>query len=384
MKTTWHHIAGIMVGTWFLSSCNGPSYGPVGGPGCWQQCQSYAYEATPTTLTTYSINRSTGALAVIEESPLKFPEPDPFVAGGVVQVAPDPYSRFLYVLDQSAGLYAYAINGNTGGLTAVAGSPFGGYGSSFAFDASGTHLFVAGVTGSPDVAGSNTEIQAYSVESTGALVSLANYTISDAYGEPTPIIVVGNYLYVEACVLNSIFGFSIGPSGELLPTPGSPYPTDQCPFSIAADPSGSVLYTANIGTRFSATVPPGTISAFLIDSTGALTPVAGNPQPIEAQGQISISAGGEFLFAPVPNGVSVFAIDTATGVLSEVAGSPFSAGTNPVSVSIDPTGGTVYVMNGGSANVSGFALGSTGALTPLAGSPFSAVTNPCCMAIVWQ
>lgn len=383
MKARWQHIASIMVSTWLLSSCSGPAYGPIGGLGCWQQCQSYAYEATQTTLTAYSIAPSTGALAAVQESPLTFP-PGSFVAAGIVQIAPDPSGRFLYVLDESAGIYAYAINGNTGGLTAVAGSPFGGFGSSFAFDAWGTHLFVASSTGSPALAGSNTKIQAYSVDSSGALVPLANYTISGAFGEPNTVIVVGNYLYVAASVLNSIFGFSIGPSGELSQIPGSPFATDQGPFSIAVDPSGSVLYTANIGTRFSATVPPGTISAFMIDSTGALTPVAGNPQPIEAQGQISVSARGEFLFVPVPNGVSVFAIDITTGMLSEVAGSPFSAGTNPTSVNIDPTDGTVYVVNIGSANVSGFTVGSTGALTPLAGSPFPAAANPCCMAIVWQ
>lgn len=386
MNARSYQIASIVACTSLLSSCGGPAYVPISGPGCWQQCQSsYAYEATQSTLTTYSITPSTGALAALQGSPLTFPGPEPLISEGIVQIATDPSGRFLYLLDQSAGIYAYAINGNTGGLTAVAGSPFGGFASSFAFDASGTHLFVAGVTGSPAVAGSNTNIQAYSVDSSGALAPLANYTISGAYGEPNIIIIVGNYLYVAASVLNSIFAFSIGPSGELSQVPGSPFATDQGPFSIAADPSGSVLYTANIGEMFSATVPPGTISAFTIDSsTGALTPVPENPQPIEAQGRISISPRGEFLFVPVPNGVSVYAIDTTTGTLSEVAGSPFSAGTNPSSVNIDPTDGTVYVVNGGSANVSGFTLGSTGALTPLAGSPFPAATNPCCMAIVWE
>lgn len=386
MNARSYQIASIMACTSLLSSCNGPAYVPTSGSGCWQQCGSaYAYEATETSLTTYSVSPSTGALAALPGSSITFPEPDPFVAAGIVQLAPDPSGRYLYVLDESAGIYAYAINGNTGGLTAVAGSPFGGYGSSFAFDASGTRLYVAGLTGSPGLAGSNTNIQAYSVDSSGALVPLASYTISGAFGEPNVITIVGNYLYAAASVANSIFAFSIGPSGELSQVPGSPFATDQGPFSIAADPSGSVLYTANIGEMFSATVPTGTISAFTIDSyTGALTPAPENPQPIEAQGQISISRRGEFLFVPVPSGVSVYAIGTTTGTLSEVAGSPYPAGTNPGSVDIDPTDGAVYVVNGGSANVSGYKLGSTGALTPLGGSPFPVATKPCCIAIVWE
>jgi hypothetical protein len=42
------------------------------------------------------------------------------------------------------------------------------------------------------------------------------------------------------------------------------------------------------------------------------------------------------------------------------------------------------VVNGGSANVSEFTLGSTGALAQLAGSPAPVGTNPGSIAIVWQ
>jgi 6-phosphogluconolactonase len=56
---------------------------------------------------------------------------------------------------------------------------------------------------------------------------------------------------------------------------------------------------------------------------------------------------GQFLFVPETNGVSVYAINTATGVLSAVTGSPFLAGTNPGPVNIDPANQIVYVVNGG-------------------------------------
>jgi 6-phosphogluconolactonase (cycloisomerase 2 family) len=90
------------------------------------------------------------------------------------------------------------------------------------------------------------------------------------------------------------------------------------------------------------------------------------------------------LFVPEIGGVSVYAISTATGALSAVAGSPFTAGTDPSFVSVDPTDRFVYVVNEGSANVSEFTLDSTGALTPLAGSPVPVGNNPSDMAIVWQ
>jgi 6-phosphogluconolactonase len=84
--------------------------------------------------------------------------------------------------------------------------------------------------------------------------------------------------------------------------------------------------------------------------------------------------------------VSVYAINAAGGALSAVTGSPFSAGTDPVAVSVDPTDRFVYVINEGAASVSEFALESTGTLTPLAGSPVAvAVGNdPSYMAIARQ
>ena len=371
----WYHVTNLMTCTWLLSSCGGSDGGSVTGA-----TPAYAYVGTLSTLATYSIDPSTGGLAELGGSPLTFPNSFPF--GGIRQIATDPSGRALYLLHYT-GVHVFTINRNTGALTEVAGSPFeSGVGpNSLAFDASGTHLYVAGET-SP-VAPVNTMISAYSINSSGALVPLANYTVSSGL---STLVTAGNHLYVAGFYSNSITVFSIGPSGELIQNvPGSPFATDTGPHSIAVDPSGSVLYTANNGVPTANEPTPGSISSFTIDSsTGALTPVPGNPLPIAFAGTISIDPMGKFLFVPETNGVSVYAIDAATGVLSGVAGSPFLAGTSPGSVSIDPANQIVYVVNGGSANVSEFTLGSTGALAPLAGPPAPVGTNPGYMAIVWQ
>jgi 6-phosphogluconolactonase len=371
----WHWVSNIVACAWFLSSCGGSGDGTITGT-----APAYAYVANEGTLTTHSINASTGGLTALVGSPLVFPISFPF--GGINQIVTDPPARFLYLLHYS-GVHVYAINRNTGALTAVAGSPFEtNVGpNSLAFDASATHLYVAGSTG--PTAPVNTAISAYSVDSSGALVPLANYTIS---GELSTIVTAGNYLYVAGFYTNSITVFSIGSAGELIQNvSGSPFATDRQPYSIAVDPSGSVLYTANEGVPTATEATPGSISAFKIDSsTGALTPVLGYPQSIAVHGAISIDPMGKFLFVPEIGGVSVYAISTATGALSAVAGSPFTAGTDPSFVSVDPTDRFVYVVNEGSANVSEFTLDSTGALTPLAGSPVPVGNNPSDMAIVWQ
>lgn len=376
----WCQVANLMAFTWLLSSCAGSDGSGPASAYTGLATPAHAYVATPGTLTTYSIDPSTGGLTALEGSLLTFPVSWPF--GGISEVATDPSGQILYLLHYS-GVHAYTINRKTGALTEVAGSPFeSGVGpNSLAFDASGTHLYVASST-SP-IAPVNTLISAYSVNSSGALVQLAKYTVSGALSN---IVTAGNYLYVAGFYTNSITVFSIGSSGELIQNvPASRFATDTGPHSIAVDTSGSVLYTANDGQPTANEATPGSISAFTIDlSTGALTPVAGSPLSIAAAGPISIDPMGKFLFVSETKGVSVYSINTATGVLSAVDGSPFSAGTNPGLVSIDPANRIVYVVNGGSANVSEFTLGSTGALTPLAGSPAPVGTNPGYMAIAWQ
>jgi len=62
-----------------------------------------------------------------------------------------------------------------------------------------------------------------------------------------------------------------------------------------------------------------------------------------------------------------------SGVLTLLPGAPVGAGTGPNGISIDSTDSFVYVVNGGSGNVSGFLFSDqTGILTSVAGSPFNA------------
>jgi len=317
----------IMACAGLLSSCGGSS---VGGSG-----PAFAYIANEGTLTAYSINSSSGALTGSVGSSLVLPTSPPF--GGISQIATDPSGAFLFLLDYS-GVYAYSIDRKTGVLTAVAGSPFeaGSIPISLAFDASGTHLYVAGYSGV--VAPVTGVISSYSVNSSGGLVPLATYTVP---GGLDTVVAAGNHLYVAGFYTNSITVFSIGATGELTQSlPGSPVAMDNLPFSMVTDPSGSVLYTANYG------LPTAT--------------------------------------EPALGSISAFTIDSSTGALSAVAGSPFSTGTDPSAVSVDPTDRFVYVVNYGSATLSEFDLDSTGSLTPLAGSPATVVSNPSSLEIVWN
>ena len=74
---------------------------------------------------------------------------------------------------------------------------------------------------------------------------------------------------------------------------------------------------------------------------------------------------------------NLLTINTATGALTPVTGSPFAGGAFLKSIAVDPSGRFVYVTDNGIAKVSAFAINaSSGALTPVAGSPFAAGIQP--------
>jgi len=75
--------------------------------------------------------------------------------------------------------------------------------------------------------------------------------------------------------------------------------------------------------------------------------------------------------------VSAYSLDTTTGALTPVRGSPYAAGGDPNSAAVDPTGKSLYVANLHSNNVSAFTIDTTsGALAQLKNSPFQAGTQP--------
>jgi 6-phosphogluconolactonase len=234
-----------------------------------------------TTVQGFSITRKTGALTPIPGSP--FQTGGPSSADGAWS---DPKGRFLFVGSESSGdIWAYQIDKTTGALTEVAGSPF------------------------------------------------------------------------------TAVGFS---SADI----------------IAVDASGKFLYA---GQGF----PSAGVAGFSIDqTTGALTPIPGSPFNL-AIAQVRTSPVGEFLVGVAEiqdNGISaidshvyVYSIDSLTGVPSIIAGGSQFATTNaPYDVTISPNGKYIYlpevVVGGTAAAMEGFQMDTTtGALTALSGSPFTSL-----------
>jgi 6-phosphogluconolactonase (cycloisomerase 2 family) len=70
-----------------------------------------------------------------------------------------------------------------------------------------------------------------------------------------------------------------------------------------------------------------------------------------------------YVTTPLNNGVTAFRVNTNTGSLSQVLGSPYPTGVSPTAIRIHPSGKFAYVSNAGEDTISLYTIGSTGALT---------------------
>jgi 6-phosphogluconolactonase (cycloisomerase 2 family) len=147
---------------------------------------------------------------------------------------------------------------------------------------------------------------------------------------------------------------------------------------MLSDPNGKFLFACGVG--FSS------IETFSINAKNG-TLVAAGSSALPAQGSCTLStdATGKFLYTATSAGVSAFIVDPNTGILSSVAESPFTDGSDLREAAIDPSGNFLFaISNNATLNtISVFAIdSSSGALTPIAGSPFQMPVNGTAYSIV--
>jgi 6-phosphogluconolactonase (cycloisomerase 2 family) len=186
----------------------------------------------------------------------------------------------------------------------------------------------------------------------------------------------GRFAYVAdlGTSINGISAYAINQStGALTALAGNPYGAGNGPISLAIRPDGKFLYGVN-----GVSPTTGAIWVYAIDNaTGVLTEITGSPfitsTPFE---QIAIDPAGKFAFTADFNasGVSAFTLDPNTGAPTLVGGSPFPSASTAISVAVDPKGKFVFVGNQAGTNyglVNAYTIDpNSGALTPVAGSPF--------------
>ncbi len=257
----------------------------------------------------------------------------PALAGGVFDDMTTVSGKYVYIpFGDINGVQALALNHSTGALTNITGSPF--------------------------------------------LLTPTGATADTAVSDPQ-----GRFLFVGAEGIGSITSFQINSDGSLTQSPGSPFTN---PFnlssadSLTVDGNGKFLYAGQLNF----TTP---MDGFTIDSTGALTEMTGAPFNLGVA-QLHADSSGKYLLgvqevqdaagSALDQHIYVFSIDSTTGVPTPVANSPFTTTSAPFDFAVSPNGKFVYVTGNDPVTnailpIEGYQLDSTtGNLTALPGSPF--------------
>ena len=321
----------------------------------------YGSNLATNTISGFIINPADGTLTPVSGSPFSTPTGDTSIA-----VSRD--FKFLYAADFGMNqVSAFSINSD-GSLSPLMGTPFpaGNGPVSVVTHPTADFLYVSNQ-------GSG-EVMVFVIDpelTKSSSVAIGN---SPLFSAMTPD---GTHYYQTVSSLAQIAGFSVSATdGSLTAISGSPFSTGFFPRTIAIDPASQFLY-ATISSSFQGT--SNSVYAYTIDpASGALIAVPGSPfaageNPVSA----TVDVSGRFLFvannANTANGnsVSAFSIDPDAGVLTAVPGSPFPAA-SPLFITADPSGQYVYVGLGSSPGIAAFVINqSTGALTPIAGSPYA-------------
>ncbi len=337
------------------------------------------------------INGATGAITAGGKTP-------PVENASFNGLALTPSKQFLYAVnsrEDSVSIFSVAVDGSLilGGAPVEAGNGA----NEAVVDPTGGYLLVTNTIGSGPSGG---DISVYSIAAgTGVLAEVAGSPF-DANQGPTQILFShsGEFVYAVNPSLGMVSGFVFcppqrasqpqcsGATAVLSPVPLSPVFSGDGASALVVDGSDQFLYVvnpqANNPPPYQSTV--GNISAFKIDSnTGALSPILGSPFTSTAgisPAAIAVDPSSRFVYAAGPgssNSIWCFAITPTNGALQEVTGSPFSLSSGGQFALFDTTGNFLYIGDESGAAIDGYTYDpATGKPTVIAGSPFSTGTAP--------
>jgi DNA-binding beta-propeller fold protein YncE len=194
---------------------------------------------------------------------------------------------------------------------------------------------------------------------------------------------------------------SDGSLGTAVASGGLSYTAVQCfPTGVAVSANGTYAYVSNTNTFVVTTSAPttstppatpagcptqGTVSGFTISSVGALTQVAGSPFAAGTTPTgIAIDLTSRFLYTTdsVQNELIVYQI-LSGGVLQPSKNGPFATGIFPVNMVIDPRDEYLYVTNYNASTITAFTISQgSGQPSALATSSFpTGAPGPTCIIV---
>jgi len=300
------------------------------------------------------------------------------VSNGTGVIAGAPVTSVSVVCSTSS----HTIGGSVSGLNGSGLVLQNNGGDDLTVEANGTFTFAARVANGASYAATvKTQPSAIPAQTctvtngSGTVTSAAVTGITVNCAVPTP-----RFAYVANRDSNSISIYKVNATtGALAPPsaaegpPSVPLPLGSSgpqSVAIATTPGGGTfVYVANNGSN--------DVAAYKVDTeTGALSPVTGSPFRADVEPfAVTVAPDGKTVYVAnnASNTVSIYTINTSSGKLTPISGSPFGEGmgTNPRSVTVSPGGKFAYVANAISSNISVYEIiPPNGKLKPVAGSPF--------------
>jgi 6-phosphogluconolactonase (cycloisomerase 2 family) len=282
--------------------------GGVGGMVIVQK--QWLYVSLGTSIQGFSINGTTGALTALTGSPF------PTNSTESSAITADPAGKFLFLSAANDHQVAvFAINQTTGSLTMVGLFPIGFFAGEATTDGLGKYLYVtAGNLG--------TEVAAFAIGSTGSLTPVAgspfSINIAELKGEPTGkflLGITGNGANNGSTSDNHVYVFSIDQSGAITQLTGLPFATVYIPSTLTVHPNGTFVYTFN--QTVTGTSP--TEGLQFDPTTGALKFLPGSPFTALTAPSGQFDQVGNNLFMHPGTSVSVASVNTTTGALTSIA-----------------------------------------------------------------
>lgn len=346
---------------------------------------------------TYAVDSESGAMRPVDKA---------VSSGGVGPVALATTGDYanLYVANQGNDTVVHFLVNNDGSLTekdsvTLSFTPTALAVNTAGTNEAGTYLYVVG--------GATTAQLAVYPLSSGALGSLASttsltvpgYTTDSMAATGVTVLANNGAVYVTAYDVSAynpsgavtsnanpgwLFGFTVGNSGALTPTTGSPYEAGVKPTALAADPTNRFLYVTDYASNelIGYTLQSGEVPEFMVGAG----PFKTGSEPTA----ITIDPRGLYIYVAdaLSSNVSPYTITQATGIPSAVVSvtgsSTTTTDTQPVSIIVDPAlGRYVYTANYLADDTSGFRLNpNTGALSLAQSTPYPTGVNPSALVAV--
>lgn len=294
--------------------------------------------------------------------------PVPVVATGSAPdwAAVDPNNQFVYVTNFTSNtVSAFTLNTTSGVVAGVGSVAAGTEPGAVAVDPSGKFAYVAN-DGSNIVAGN---VSGYSIGATGVLTAVPGSPFAAGTNPQQGIAVTAGFVYVSNFGSSNVSAYSINTgTGVLTALPTSPFATGSGPVSLAMDPAGKFLFTANSSTI------PGTVSAFTVNADGSLSPVPGSPFAAGNSPQYLVTdrTGTHLYVVNVnDNDVEAYTITqsgASAGALTVLPPPFYPTGLGPEGLAVDAANKFLLVANCGDGTLSGFSINGDGTLTSL-GAP---------------